>query len=253
MKMKSVFVALSVSLGMAASAAAPKIPKAPKTQTKKEAELLKCIEASKSVTRTSPVDEIKSASQCNFWVAEQAYTKFTALKLPKAYDKDKIKTWLDDSTKQRELASETYIKAAQLDNKETVVASYARIGLISYQLATSIQSAPMPTHVELDSNGDGKIEKVALKGDVKTQAHEAVKVELNKIADPILADAKAAFEKCSSVAKDNKIENDWSKFCDGYLLVLNPPAEAVKPEKGAAAPSNGLPIVEKKPGGVVKN
>lgn len=253
MSIKPISFVLSLSLGLSLQAAAPKIPKSPKVQVKKEAELTKCQDAAKSVTKTSKPEEIKAAAQCQFWVGEQGYAKFLAIKLPKAYDKDKLATWMNDAKKQQEDATKLYQKVLDYDDAEQQVAALARVGLLSYQYAASLNSAPLPATVEVDMNGDGAVEIVKLEGELKTQVQTTVKAELDKITAPILSDAKTAFTKCVETAKTAKIENEWSKLCGGYLLVLDPPAAEVTPSTTKKeTPSGGLPVVEKKAGGVVK-
>ena len=132
----------SVVLAFASNtSAAPKAPKAPKAERKKEAELKGCQAQLNALSGSSTPEEKSSVAQCQFWLAEQGYAKFTALKLPKTFDKDKLAKWLEDSEAQRQDTSALYVKVKGLDNKEQSVAALARLGLISYQFATNIQRA----------------------------------------------------------------------------------------------------------------
>ena len=245
MSMKPILFSVTLFLGIGADAA----PKAPKAQLKKAAELKECQSQLNALSETSSNAERSAAAQCQFWIAEQSYAKFTALKPPKAFDKDKLATWLESSKKQREDTSALYLKVKDLGDKEQSVAAMARIGLMSYQFATGIQNAPMPTIIEYDMDGDGTLEQIKIKGEIKAQVEDAVKTQMKTIYAPILGDAKAAFEVCVQEAKDNKIENKWSQLCADYILLVTPTIKEPTQEK--ATPTEA-PAEAKTPEATIK-
>jgi hypothetical protein len=221
MSMKPILFSIALALGSNAIGAT-KIPVAPNAQVKNEAELAKCQEQLNALSNASTPTEREAAAQCQFWIAEQGYAKFTTIKRPETYDKDKLATWLNDSKKQREDTSALYLKVNDLDNKEQSVAALARIGLMSYQFATNIQNMPMPTSVEYDSDRDGTPEIITLEGETKTKVQNAIRAQFAKVSAPVFEDAKKAFEGCAQLAKDNKLDNDWSKLCVAYVALLTP-------------------------------
>jgi hypothetical protein len=216
--MKSIFFSLTLTIASIAGA----VPKAPKVELKKEVELAKCQEQLNALSDTSNSAEKAAAAQCQFWIAEQGYAKFTALKLPTIFDKDNLAKWIEDSKTQRQETSALYLKVKDLNNKEQSIAALARLGLMSYQFATNIQSSPLPTMVEYDSDGDGTLEFIKVTGELKIKVHETVKGQLALLSKPIFEDAKKAFDGCVQEAKDNKINNNWSKLCVAYTTLLTP-------------------------------
>lgn len=212
----SSFVGLSVY-------AASKAPSVPKPQLKTEEQLKDCQNVINAASDTSKVAE------CYFYLGEQKYAAFSKLTLPTSYDKDKLASWMNDAKKTREEASELYIKVK--GDPAWEAAALSRIGVMSYQFATSVRSAPLPDYVEYDLDGDGKLELMKLEGDLKKQVEEAVKKQLNEMAEPIEADAKTSFQLCVDNAAATSTKNSWTKLCAEFVALLTPAKAKEKSSK----------------------
>jgi hypothetical protein len=82
--------------------------------------------------------------------------------------------------------------------------------------------APLPVEVEYDLNGDGKPEKIKLRGELKEQVEDAVRTQLDQLAEPIRNDAILAFKTCIDGANQANWFNQYSAECEEYLNKISP-------------------------------
>jgi tetratricopeptide (TPR) repeat protein len=162
------------------------------------------------------------AAECQFYIAEEGYATFDSFQLPSNFDKDKLGKWLENIRKIREETSAQYFKIKNYGSKGWTLAALARIGMMSYKFMDGFYKAPLPNEVEYDYDGDGKAEKIKLQGQLKEQVEEAVRDQLDQMAEPIRADAIKAFSNCIDGANQANWYNEWSSLCEEYLNKISP-------------------------------
>jgi tetratricopeptide (TPR) repeat protein len=165
---------------------------------------------------------LDAAAQCQFYIAEKGYESFLTLKPPSSFDKEKLASWLENIKKTRDDANIQYLKIKDYGSKEWTLASLERIGMMSFQFSTLLLKAPLPTEVEYDTDGDGKPEKIKLKGETLKQVEDAVRAQLGTIAEPIRTDAIKAFSTCVEGSVQTNWYNEWSVLCEEHLNQLDP-------------------------------
>jgi tetratricopeptide (TPR) repeat protein len=221
----------------------------------------KCIEVvaiadefiAKAADKSKVADQLNAgldaAAECQFYIAEKGYATFESFKLPSSFDKEKLAQWLEGTNKTRSETSVQYLKIKDYGSKGWTLAALARIGTMSYKFMDGLYKAPLPAEIEYDYDGDGKAEKIKLKGELKEQVEDAVRTQLDQLAEPIRTDAIKAFSNCIDGANQANWYNEWSAQCEEYLNLLSP-AEFPLSSEWKAEPTREDSIVI--PGQIVK-
>lgn len=208
-------------------------PKKPNPKMREDA-TKKCLEVvaiaddyiAKATDKSKVAEQLNAgldaAAECQFYIAEKGYATFESFKLPRDFDKEALGKWLEGTKKTREETSAQYLKIKDYGSKGWTLAALARIGTMSYKFMDGLYKAPLPDEVDYDLNGDGKTEKIKLKGALKEQVEDAVRTQLDQIAEPIRTDAIKAFSVCIDGANQANWYNEWSAQCEEYLNLLSP-------------------------------
>ena len=178
----------------------------------------------------------RHAAASRFLLAEEQYESYLALQLPGKLDFDPRKPtvlarsnqlflkWLADK-KAQGARTETAFKKAVIGDAHYAIASAARIGQISQNLADALFAAEIPRHLRRGRFADEQVHSYC--------------DSLAEHAQPLETNALRAFELCLKTSTRLSWFSRWSRECERELGQIAPDkyptAAELRPEPGATA------------------